>query len=400
MGVERERSGHGDSGPDARFAGVRTFFMLGSLGGVAGWFMASGWAWGTASLVVALGALVTAAYLKSAGVDGTTEVAAILVVGLGMLAGTGELAIASGAGAVTVVALNEKATIHGTLQRIESAELRGALYFAVLALVILPVLPNQSYGPLGGLNPRSLWTVVLIFSGLNYLGYVARRIVGPSHGYAVAGALGGLISSTAVTMNFARRSRELPGVEAPLGIGVVAASTVQLPRVLVLSTILTPPVALALLPILLPAIVAGAALVGWWLSRSALARTDGPQPVSEGHSPLGVVSAIRLALVFQATLMGVEFVRTTFGATGIIASAALLGLTDTDALTLAMNRLGRDPSSTALAATAIGVGVLSNALVKGVLAAALGSPGFRRVALTGLATLALAMGAAVLVAGR
>ena len=374
--------------------------MLGAVGGLAGWFLASGWPWAAVALVAAVGALSTAAYLKAAGIDGTTEVAALLVVALGTLAGTGELAVASGAAVLSVVALGEKARIHGVLQRVGAVELRAALYFAVLALVILPVLPDRAYGPLGGVNPRALWTVVLVFSGLNYLGYIARRIVGPSHGYAVTGALGGLVSSTAVTLGFARRSRDLPEDASALGIGTIAASTVQLPRVLVLSTILAPPVAAALLPILLPGILAGVAMVGWWLRRRPLVRRDGTAAPSDDHSPLGVGSAIRMTLVFQAALMAVEFVRTTFGSTGVLATAALLGLTDTDALTLAMNRLGRDPAQTTLAAAAIGIGVLANAAFKGGLTLAFGAPGFRRLALAGLGAIFAVTGAAVLLAPR
>lgn len=391
VGIERERSGQRDPDRGARFAGVRTFLLLGIVGGTCGWLQSVGAVWLAAALVLTAGALVAAAYVvgaRTAGVDGTTEVAAIVVVALGLLAGIGEMSVASGAAAVVLVALSEKATIHGALRRLSETEVRAALYFAVLALVILPILPDRSFGPWGGLNPRSLWIVVLIFSGLNFAGFVARRLVGSSRGYGVTGALGGLVSSTAVTLHFSRRSRVAPALARGLAIGTVAASTVLLPRVLIVSAILNPRVALGLLPLLGPPFLAGVALVGWWLWRSPLAQEEGESRDIEATSPLGVRSAITMALAFQVALMAIAFVQSTFGSPGVLASAALLGLTDMDALTLAMNRLGQDPSSTALAALAIGTGVLANALLKLGIAVSLGAPEYRRVAAAGLGVLA------------
>jgi len=200
---------------------------------------------------------------------------------------------------------------------------------------------------------------------------------------------------TAVTLGFARQSRVTPELAAPLGIGTVAASTVLLPRVLVLSAILNPDVALALLPYLVPPFVAGAGLVAWWLWRSPLARHDGALPAPDGTSPLGVRSAITMALAFQVALTAIELVRSRFGSAGILTSAALLGLTDMDALTLAMNRLGRSAEMTALATVAIAVGIVANALLKLALALALGNPAYRRTAAIGLLALGGTSAAAI-----
>lgn len=399
VGIERERSGHA-AGPSARFAGVRTFLLLGGVGGVAGWLQSVGFPWTAGALVIAAGALVTGAYVstvRSAGVDGTTEVAAILVVGLGMLAGIGELSVASGAGAVTVLALSEKATIHRVLERLGATELRAALYFSVFALVILPILPDRAIGPFGGVNPRALWIVVLLFSGINFAGYVARRVVGPSRGYGVTGAMGGLISSTAVTLGFARQSRVMPELAGPLGVGTVAASVVLLARVLVVSALLNAEVAVALLPYLVFPLVAGALLVGWWLWRRRLSAPDGADAVDADTSPLGFRSALVMTVVFQAALTAIELIRSRFGSRGVIASAAMLGLTDMDALTLAMSRLGRT-DGVGLAALAIAVGVLSNAVIKLALASLLGTAAYRRIAGAGLLLLAASSALAIAIA--
>ena len=195
VGLEREWSGHA-SGPNARFAGLRTFLLLGIVGGVAGLLLSVG-SMAAGSVAMAGGmALGVAAYVATVRrpnteIDGTTQTAALAVLVLGALAGIGWLALAAGAGSVIVLALSEKTRLHWLVRRLSERELRAALQFAVLALVVLPLLPA---GPIGGplaIRPRALWTIVLFFSALNFAGFVARRAVGPTVGYAVAGMLGG-----------------------------------------------------------------------------------------------------------------------------------------------------------------------------------------------------------------
>ena len=398
VGLEREWSGHA-TGPSPRFAGLRTFFLLGTVGGIAGW-LASSETMGAVAIGVALlvagAALVVTAYLLTARpggetVEATTEVAALCVLALGTLAGFGYLIVASGAAAVIVLALSEKKRLRAAVARIGEAELRAALQFAVLALVILPLLPNRSYGPLGGIQPRALWTVVLIFTGLNFVGYLARKAVGPARGYGVTGILGGLVSSTAVAFQFARMSRQDRALGTGLAIGVIGASTVLIPRVVLVSAVLNHLVAIALIPFLLPAFVVEATITAIAMWRHA--RTEKTKSDEVIESPLKLWSAIRMALAFQLSLMAIAFVRDTLGARGIIASAALLGLTDMDSLTLSMNRLGSTQELVVLAARAITVGVLSNSVLKTVLVLALGTGPFRRFAAIGLSALTIATAA-------
>jgi uncharacterized membrane protein (DUF4010 family) len=383
VGLEREWSGHA-SGPLARFAGLRTFFLLGILGGVSGWLALGETPLLGAILLAGAAALVVAAYLAASSrgghtVDGTTEVAALVVLSLGVLAGAGYLELASGIAAVMVLALGEKERLRTLVQRIGASELRAGMQFAVLALVVLPLLPAGTYGPLGGIQPRGLWTVVLIFTALNFAGYLARRAVGPERGYGVTGLLGGLLSSTAVTFQFSRQSREDPSSATGLAVGVVGASTVLIPRVLVLSLILNAQVAAALLPYLLPMAVVGAALVANAFRRQwSGAEDDGH--TDEVESPLRLASAIRLAIAFQLSLMAIDYVSENLGQYGVLASAAVLGLTDMDALTLSMNRLGDDSSQVAIAARAIAIGVIANGLLKLGLTLGLGGRGFRKLA--------------------
>ncbi len=390
VGTEREWSGHA-SGPDARFAGVRTFLLLGLLGGIAGWWALEGMQVLSVALLLAGGALTVVAYSIAArrtphSIDGTTEVAALLVLAIGATAGLGYMSMASGVTAVIVLALAEKTRIHSLLAKMDEVELRAGLQFAAMALVILPILPQGPFGPWGGIRPRGLWMIVVIFSGINFLGYLARRVVGAERGYGVTGLIGGVISSTAVTLNFSRASRTDPRLGGSLAIGVVGACTVLLPRITITSFVLNPPVGRALVPYLLPGLVAGAIIVA-----IALRRPNGTAPPpDEERNPLRLGSAIQMALLFQVALTASTLAAQYWGGRGVISSAVVLGLTDMDALTVAMNHLASSPETVLLAAKAIAIGVLTNTVFKAAVATVIGTGRFRWLALAGFGVLAAA----------
>lgn len=389
VGVERQWSGHA-TGPDARFAGMRTFLLLGLTGGAAGLLLSRGYDLSAAALLAACAALAIVAFVVAmrrpgAELDATTEAAAIVVTALGALSGIGWTVLAAGAGSVVVLALSEKARLHGTVGRIDEDELRGALRFSVLALVVLPILPQETR--IGGvlIQPRTIWMIVLFFCALNYAAFVARRLVSPDRGYGVAGALGGFISSTAVTLLFSRRSRSQPGIGGPLAGGVIAACTVLAPRVLAVSAVIDPGVSLRLLPYIGPPLLVGAGLTTWAVSRRNGA--DAPTDDSPRGSPLRLRIAIQMALAFQVSMLAIEYARSRWALPGLYATAAVLGLTDVDALTVSMSR-GTDLMSETVAARAIAAGILANTLFKATLAAALGGPGFRLRAAGGLLLMA------------
>lgn len=394
VGIERQWSGHAE-GPDARFAGARTFFLLGGAGGIAGVLLIAGAVELSAVLLAGAAALVAAAYViasrrGSLDPDATTEVAALVVLGLGVIAGLGHLRLASAAGVVVVLALNEKSRIHEFVRRIDDWELRGALQFAVLALVVLPLMPKGPYGPLGGIYPQSLWLLVLLFSGLNFLGFVARRAVGVTRGYAYAGLAGGLISSTAVTLNFARRSRAEPEAGRGLAAGVVGACTILVIRVTGITFVLNQDVGWALLPMAAIPLAAGMALTAWAFRPGTEASDPAAEPMAPPSNPLRLGSAIRLALLFQGAMMALTWVQGRFGDPGVLPLAALLGLTDMDALTVSMARLATDGGTIRLAAEAIMLGMLSNTVLKFTVAVTLGTTQFRRLAGAGLVYLGVA----------
>jgi uncharacterized membrane protein (DUF4010 family) len=398
VGLEREWSGHA-SGPGARFAGLRTFLLLGVLGGVGG-LLASHSQVTLAAVVITGGvALSIAAYVAAAfraapggDLDGTTEVAAIVVLALSGVAGVGWLMVSSAAAAVVVLALSEKRRLHRLVQAIGEQELQAALQFAVLAVVVLPLLPEGPYGGPLAIRPRSLWAVVVAFCALNFASYVARRSVGATRGYGIAGALGGLLSSTAVTLTYARRSRNEPEYSVALATGAIAACTVLIPRIFVISTVLNPAVALSAAPYLALPLAAGLLFV---LRRQEGAQAHRFDPGAD-RSPLRFISAMQLALAFQVALSAIAILGPRLSEIGLYGLSVALGLTDMDALTVSMSSRP-SPIAPAIAGRALAVGVLANTGFKLALSLTIGGSQFRRRAAIGLGTIAIAISLALFV---
>jgi uncharacterized membrane protein (DUF4010 family) len=389
IGVERQWSGHA-TGAHPHLGGIRTFTLIGGAAGLAGLLTTAGYSTVAAALVSGLVALIVVGYFAASRshVDATTEVAAVVVVATGFLAGIGWIQLSSSAVAITALLLIEKSRLHAFVERIDDEELRAAFRFAVMAVVVLPILPEGPLERFGGIRPRELWLFVLFFSGISFVGYLARRAIGSAQGYPWAGVLGGMVSSTAVTFSFARLSRSEPTLSRALAIGALGASTILFPRVLVAAVVLNPDVARRVALLTAAAFVVGAVVFVWHLRRSSrkAAMVDGPR------NPLQLGPALQMAVTFQIVLFAVQFVRQWFGDAGLLISGAVLGLTDVDALTLSMARgagAGIDPG---LAARAITVGIMSNCVMKAILSMTLGTRAFGWFTTATLAVLVIAMG--------
>ena len=391
VGLERQWSGHA-KGPNARFAGLRTFTMMGLIAGLSGWW----WTVGLYPLSIALfagtAAIIVAAYVirSRTDVDATTEIAALVVLAAGVTAGLGEVVLAAGITALTVLLLVEKSRLHRMAEHIGEAELLAAARFAVMATVVLPLLPAEigPFGPLGVVKPRQLWMLVLFFSGLSFLGYLARRSLGEHRGYAVAGVLGGLVSSTSTTLTFSRLSRSHAGDGVALAAGVLGANVMLFPRVLIASAVLAPALAASLWPGFVAPV-----LIGLTLFVLGLRSTGKSSRGAEPKNPLELAAALQMAVLFQIVLFGVSMAEARFGDAGLYGSAAVLGLTDVDALTVSMAERVNAHTAAAVAARALTLGILANTLVKTTIALAVGRDGFRMRAGVGLGLLALALGA-------
>jgi uncharacterized membrane protein (DUF4010 family) len=388
IGVERQRSGHA-TGARARFGGVRTFTLLGGLAGLAGWLAALQYTAFAAVLAAGAVGIVVVAYAAASqrDVDGTTEVAALVVIAAGVAAGLGFMALASGVFALTTLLLVEKSRLHAIVARIDDEELRATARFAVMAVVILPLLPTGPFGALGGVRPRELWLLVLFFTGLSFIGYVARRIFGAAHGYPLAGVLAGVVSSTNATFTFARLSRREGTLSKTLALGTIGACTMLFPRVLVAASVLNLSVARNLLVYLVPPFLVGlAAFVVSWRRT-----TDGLEVETMPSNPLQFGPALQMAVLFQGVMFVVTAVRDLFGEGGLLLTGGVLGLTDVDALTISMSHVATQGVPVAIAAKAIAIGVLANCGLKMGLALVLGTRVFGRAASVPLAAMVAAI---------
>lgn len=372
VGVERQRSGHA-SGPDARLGGVRTFTLLGTLAGLAGLLTGGGYPMAAVLLVAGALGLVVAGYVRASknDIDATTEVAALVVLGAGVLSGLGELRFSAALTTLTVLLLAEKQGLHRFVDRLDETMLLAAARVAVMSVVILPLLPEGPFGPAPGIRPRGLWILVLLFSGISFAGFIAQRLAGAA-GYPLTGLLGGLVSSTSVTLTFARLSRAHRAQAAPLATGAVAASTILFLRVAVAVAVLNSALVPTLAWYLWAPFVAGLAALGM-----AWRQMDGPKSApSQLRNPLQFRAALEMAALFQVVLYAVHYARSWMGESGVMAGGFLLGLTDVDALTLAMTRSVTTGTSVDLACRAILMGVIANSLMKAGIAIGVGERRF------------------------
>ncbi|MBL8630076.1 MAG: DUF4010 domain-containing protein [Rhodospirillaceae bacterium] len=364
VGVERGWRGR-DLPDGVRAAGIRTFTLIGFLGGIAALVD------GTA-LIIAGGAavlvLLSAAYItgqdknQSHGI--TSEVAALITYILGVIAVRGDMAVAGAAAVALVAVLGSRETVHGWLQKLERVELKAAIQLLVISVIVLPVLPNQGYGPGGVINPFELWWMVVVIAGISFAAMAATKLLGDRAGLFWAGLLGGLASSTAVAVSYARLARETPSLTPALTVGVGAATVLKFVRGLTIALIIFPAGALALAPSMLTA-AAFTALATWFMARDQKKTARSINAADTANGP-DLMVAVSFAAVLAVVTLAEHFGREWFGATGVLVVAALSGLVDVDAVTVSTARqaLASPDQSAALLAMAVPIAVGVNTLAK------------------------------------
>jgi len=392
VGIEREKS-KGQSG-NVGIGGVRTFILFSLSGAVAAWLsQALGNAWIFVGAVAGVSALAVAGYVVQArarpGAIGlTTETAAIGVCLLGGACVVGSFEVALALGVAVSAILAYKQPLHDLVARLATDDIEAGVKLLVASFIVLPLLPRQPIDPWGAIEPHSLWLLVILIAGLSLVGYVATRALGPGRGTAVAGLAGGLVSSTAVTLSFARRSREEGGAtDDALAGGVLIAWGVMFVRVVILAAVVYAPLVRSLLLPLGALAAATLALAALLLGRT---RVEERKVVGEVavRNPFSLTAAVQFGLLFTVVLLVVKVAQQHLPGQGYYIVAGLAGLTDVDAITLSMATLARDggvPPGTA--ASALVVACLSNTVVKGGLLVALASAALRRRAIAATALL-------------
>ena len=387
IGLQREYAYGGPE--DELFAGVRTFALIAMLGATAALIsdeLAS--AWGFVGIVIPVGTLVVVAHSVFAwrhhGAGLTTEMATLLTFAAGALCYWDYLALAAAIGVTTTVLLSLKPEMHAFAQQITREDVYATLKFAVITAIVLPVLPNQGLGPppFDVLNPYQIWLMVVLISGISFLGYVMIKAVGPKQGVSLTGLLGGLVSSTPVTLSFAKRSQEEKELGRSFALATIVAWSMMFVRVVVEVAALNRPLLAELWPPMAAAAAVGLAYGGYlYLSQQA---EEGEEEV-EFSNPFELGTALRFGLLFAVVLVISKAASLYGGSLGVYVSSFFSGLPSVDAVSLSMARLsGAEGGVSVTTGTrAIVIGAMANTLLKGAIVIAVGSPSLRRAMLPG-----------------
>lgn len=379
VGLQRERT-------QSEIAGIRTFALLTLFGAVSatlaepfgGWVIGAGVL--AVSAAVVLGDLALLRRAEAAGHEPdpgrTTEIAALTMFGVGALLPLGHRVPGIVLGATVALLLHWKRPLHDLVRRIGKDDVRAIMRLALVALVVLPVLPNQPLGPSGVLNPFEIWLMVVLIVGISLGAYVTYRLLGARVGTLAAGGLGGLISSTATTVSYARRSKDQASTAGPLLVIVVASTTVFV-RVVAEIAVVAPSVVAATVPPL-------AAMMAWLIIVSAGVYVRGRNQLEgedsiDQQAPSPLAAAIGFGLLYAIVLLAVAIAREHLGQRGLYLVAGLSGLTDMDAITLSSARLmetGDLPQE--LGWRLILVGGMANIVFKGLVVAVLGGTALAR----------------------
>lgn len=334
IGLERERS-------VAAKAGLRTFALVALLGTLCAMLSAqSGAAWPLAAGLLAVGLLIVAAYFGAPAADGdpgtTTEAALLVCYGLGAVIWYGFSTIAIMLAIAVAALLYFKPELHGISRNLERRDLLSILQFATLSFIVLPILPNEGYGPYQALNPYNVWLMVVLISGISLSGYIALRLVGQRYGAPLLGFMGGMVSSTATTLVYARHGKSDPQLVQLAVPVILIANLVVVIRLGVLAAVTAPAILPQLLPVLGGALALGmAASVYWWRKL----HQDSELPLPQVKNPAEIRISLAFGLMYGAVLFLTAWLSDYAGTKGLYAIALVSGLTDVDAITLSSLRL-------------------------------------------------------------
>jgi uncharacterized membrane protein (DUF4010 family) len=381
VGIEREK--HKVSNLSS-FGGVRTFMLLALLGAVGAWLgLQLQQPWPELAVLGVVALLVLAAYNRKQReepqVPGlTTELSAMLVFLLGGAVMHGHAGIAVALAIITSAILAFKQPLHGLVDKIGNDDLYAGLKLLIATFIVLPLLPDHAIDPWQAFNPYKIWLLVILISMLSLVGYIATRLLGPARGTAVAGLAGGLVSSTAVSLSFARLSKQPQSADSQddaLACGILLAWSVMSLRVLLMVGIVYLPLLAPLWPAIGAMALVTVALAAYFYRRAPQLQANSATSVS---NPFSLWAASQFGLMFAAVLLVVKLTEHFAPAEGLYLVAAIAGTTDVDAITLSMAQYAQQAGREQLAATALVIAVLSNTLVKTTLVCALGSAGLRQ----------------------
>ncbi len=372
VGLQREKA-------NSELAGVRTFTLIAILGVLAG-FLSRDYQnpFILPVLGVALTSLLVAAnFIKikvftNPDVGQTTEVAALLMFAIGAYLVMGDRVLGIVIGVSMSVLLYVKERLHGFINRLQEKDLSAIMTFAGISLVVLPILPNKTYGPYNVLNPQNIWLMITLIVGLSVLGYFIYKFVGKKLGIISNGVLGGLISSTATTVSYARKTVDTASISKMAAFVITVASAISLARVMVeIGVVIPEKLPVILLPLMVEFVVMALICMGMFYSINKDSKDD---TMPEPENPAEFKSALVFGLLYGAILLAVAFANEEFGDDALYIVAIISGLTDVDAITLSLSQLIKiDALNVSTGWKLILLASLSNLVFKGVMAGILGT---------------------------
>ncbi len=380
-----------------RIAGIRTFSLVGLLGGISAVLTTEITVWAFPVLLLCVAAMGLVAYgerldhIRNFSITGL--VGMLLTFCFGAVAVAVDPVIATAAAVVTAIILDNKQEIHGWVQKLQAHELDAALKLLLISVVMLPLLPNERMGPGGVLNPREIWWMVVMIASISFVGYFAIRVAGARKGILFTSLFAGLSSSTALTLHFARQSAKNPDFNPQFAAGILIACGTMFPRILVYCLVINT----ALLPQLIwPVLVMTALLYGpalfIWQKNSKQQQVSQP---NLSQNPLDLSSALVFGFLLTAILLLGEFLKNAFGDAGVYALAATSGVADVDAITLSLTRMSNNGLAMDAAVLGIVIAAAVNNLVKSGIAWTIGN---REAGLLVAVPMVLSLGAGLLVA--
>ena len=361
LGFERQRK---QKPEEEQFAGARTFALVSLLGAGSTYLQLNAqlpWVMPAAFMVV--GGIALAAYVVTAregDVGATTEVSALLTFVIGALSAAGELGLATGLAVCALLLLSMKDWSIETARHIEKADIEAVLKFSIITVIVLPLLPDRAYGPepMNVLNPYKVWLMVVLISGINFASYVLVKVVGQEHGIPLTGILGGLASSTALTLGFSQRSRHEPQHASAFTLGILVAWTVMFLRILVAVAVINAELAnrLALGVGVLTAVSLASCA---FLFKKREAGEKGK--VSSGNNPFELGEAMKFGMLFAVVTVAAKAAEVYFGSAGLYLAGAVAGLSDVDPIALSMaNLVDQKPDMLGVAARATLIAMMAN----------------------------------------
>lgn len=379
IGIERESKKKSGS---HSFAGIRTFPLISLFGFLSALIAGITEFYVYVAMFIVFGALISIAYFFSAKEGkpgGTTEISLILVFLLGSLVYWDYLLVSVAIAVVMLIFLTLKSEFRAFAGRVEQEDFFAAIKFAIITVIVLPLLPDQTYFPLDVFNPRKIWYMVVLIAGISFIGYILFKLIGTKKGIQVLSVLGGLASSTALTLSFTSRSKEAEPLSRNFAAGIILASTIMFPRVLLIIIVLNSELGKMLLIPVGIFTVAGVA-TSYWLWR----KDTNPEITDfKLSNPFKLMFAVKFGIVFAIILFVSKAAQVYVGNRGTYITSFFAGFADVDAISLSITELTGNTISLTVAFYSIIIACIANTFVKGFIASMFGSKELRKYSLRG-----------------